>query len=162
MAEASVPGGDLWFERKHGGSRIWRDTGEGREAFRRSSTEAEEDDQEALKWAALEKLPTYNRLHTAILESKGSKRSTGDPTVPVDIRRLGRGERQSLVEKALATNEQDNERLLNRISLRLQRVGIQQPTVEVRFQNLFVNAEVYVGNRALPTLLNFTRNIVEV
>jgi hypothetical protein len=82
--------------------------------------------------------------------------------VPVDIRRLGRGERQSLVEKALATNEQDNERLLNRISLRLQRVGIQQPTVEVRFQNLFVNAEVYVGNRALPTLLNFTRNIVEV
>jgi hypothetical protein len=41
-------------------------------------------------------------------------------------------------------------------------VGIQQPTVEVRFQNLFINAEVYVGNRALPTLLNFTRNIVEV
>jgi ABC-type cobalamin/Fe3+-siderophores transport system ATPase subunit len=40
-------------------------------------------------------------------------------------------------------------------------VGIQQPTVEVRFQNLFINAEVYVGNRALPTLLNFTRNIVE-
>lgn len=120
MAEAAVPEGDLWFERKHGGSRIWRDTGEGRAAFRRSSTEAEEDDQEALKWAALEKLPTYNRLHTAILESTGSKR-TRDPTVPVDVRRLGRGERESLVEKALATNEQDNERLLNRILLRLQR-----------------------------------------
>jgi len=42
------------------------------------------------------------------------------------------------------------------------RVGVQQPTVEVRFQNLSVNAEVYVGTRALPTILNFYRNIVEV
>ncbi len=32
----------------------------------------------------------------------------------------------------------------------------------MRFQNLFVNAEVYVGSRALPTLINFTRNIMEV
>ncbi len=32
----------------------------------------------------------------------------------------------------------------------------------MRFQNLFVNAEVYVGSRALPTLINFTRNILEV
>jgi hypothetical protein len=49
MAQAVVPEGDPWFERKHGGSRIWHDTGEGRVAFRRSSTETEEDDQEALK-----------------------------------------------------------------------------------------------------------------
>ncbi|CAK9229936.1 unnamed protein product [Sphagnum troendelagicum] len=161
MAQAVVPEVDLWFERKRGGSRIWYDTGEGQVAFRRSSTETEEDDQEALKWAALEKLPTYNRFHTAILQESPSKQGSTDPSVPVDVRKLGQRQRQNLVEKALATDEQDNERLLNRIRQRLQRVGIQQPTVEVRFQNLFVNAEVYVGNRALPTLLNFTRNIVE-
>jgi hypothetical protein len=121
MAQAVVPEGDPWFERKHGGSSIWHDTGEGRVAFRRSSTETEEDDQEALKWAALEKLPTYNRFHTAILQESPSKQGSTDPTVPVDVRKLGQRQRQNLVEKALATDEQDNERLLNRIRQRLQR-----------------------------------------
>jgi hypothetical protein len=41
-------------------------------------------------------------------------------------------------------------------------VGLQQPSVEVRFEDLSVNADVYVGSRALPSLTNFTRNIVEV
>ncbi|GAB4850281.1 transcription factor [Ancistrocladus abbreviatus] len=40
-------------------------------------------------------------------------------------------------------------------------VGIQLPTVEVRFKNLTVEADVYVGTRSLPTLLNAARNIVE-
>jgi len=34
--------------------------------------------------------------------------------------------------------------------------------VEVRFQHLFVNADVYFGARALPTLFNFARNVFEV
>jgi len=42
------------------------------------------------------------------------------------------------------------------------RVGIELPTVEVRYQNLKVDAQCYVGNRALPTLWNATRNILEV
>jgi len=42
------------------------------------------------------------------------------------------------------------------------RVGVTQPSVEVRFEDLSVNADVYVGSRALPSLINFTRNIVEV
>jgi hypothetical protein len=36
------------------------------------------------------------------------------------------------------------------------------PKVEVRFQHLFVNADVYFGARALPTLFNFARNAFEV
>jgi hypothetical protein len=36
------------------------------------------------------------------------------------------------------------------------------PKVEVRFQHLFVNADVYFGARALPTLFNFARNVFEV
>ncbi|CAM6058811.1 unnamed protein product [Sphagnum tenellum] len=107
--------------------------------------------------------PRTKRLHTAILQPSAPQGGSNNKelTLPVDVRKLGQGQRQSLIEKALATNEQDNERLLNRINERLHRVGIQQPTVEVRFQNLFVNAEVYVGSRALPTLINFTRNIME-
>ncbi|KAL1156684.1 hypothetical protein V6Z11_A08G107000 [Gossypium hirsutum] len=35
------------------------------------------------------------------------------------------------------------------------------PTIEVRFEHLNVEAEAYVGNRALPTMFNFSVNIVE-
>lgn len=41
------------------------------------------------------------------------------------------------------------------------RVGIRLPTVEVRFQNLTVEADSYIGSRALPTLPNVALNIAE-
>lgn len=44
----------------------------------------------------------------------------------------------------------------------MSRVGLQVPKVEVRFENLNITAEVQTGSRALPTLLNFTRNVLEV
>lgn len=50
----------------------------------------------------------------------------------------------------------------DRFAISVCRVGIQLPTVEVRFENLSIDADVYVGSRALPTLLNFVRNTVEV
>lgn len=42
------------------------------------------------------------------------------------------------------------------------RVGIDIPTIEVRFEHLNVEAEAHEGSRALPTLINFCTNIVEV
>jgi hypothetical protein len=42
------------------------------------------------------------------------------------------------------------------------RVGIEIPKIEVRFQKLSVEGDAYVGTRALPTLLNSTLNAVEV
>jgi ABC-transporter N-terminal len=42
------------------------------------------------------------------------------------------------------------------------RVGIQLPTIEVRYENLSVDAEVHVGNRGLPTVLNSAMNTLEV
>lgn len=41
------------------------------------------------------------------------------------------------------------------------RVGIQLPTVEVRFEHLTIEADCYIGSRALPTLLNTAQNIAE-
>lgn len=41
------------------------------------------------------------------------------------------------------------------------RVGIDLPSIEVRFEHLKVEAEAYVGSRALPTFLNFSVNIIE-
>lgn len=42
------------------------------------------------------------------------------------------------------------------------RVGADLPTVEVRFRDLDVRTLVYLGNRAVPTLLNAYRNQIEV
>ncbi|CAL5427002.1 unnamed protein product [Camellia sinensis] len=35
-------------------------------------------------------------------------------------------------------------------------VGLELPTIEVRFEHLTVDAEAYVGSRALPTIFNFS------
>ncbi|KAJ0020073.1 hypothetical protein Pint_32396 [Pistacia integerrima] len=43
---------------------------------------------------------------------------------------------------------------------RLDRIGLEVPKVEVRFQNLKVVAGVQTGSRALPTLINFTRDLM--
>ena len=40
-------------------------------------------------------------------------------------------------------------------------MGIELPTVEVRFEALTVQARCHVGSRALPTLLNAARNVAE-
>lgn len=117
MAESTVPEGDIWFERKHGGSRDWSDTGSGRIPFKNSSSRRREsDDQIELEWAALEKLPTYHRLRTAILDS-----NDGGAHGTIDVRHLAKGQRTSIVDKALATSEQDNERFLSKVKERLLR-----------------------------------------
>ncbi|GAB2232946.1 hypothetical protein Droror1_Dr00012016 [Drosera rotundifolia] len=54
-----------------------------------------------------------------------------------------------------------NEKFLLRLKSRLDRVGIDIPKIEVRFEHLEVKAEAYVGSRALPSFLNFTTSIFE-
>lgn len=41
-------------------------------------------------------------------------------------------------------------------------VGIENPTIEVRFENLEIKAEVFVGSNAVPTVINFFVNKIEV
>jgi hypothetical protein len=42
------------------------------------------------------------------------------------------------------------------------RVGIQNPTIEVWFEHLTINMEVYVGKQGVPTFTNFFSNKVMV
>ncbi|XWS73072.1 hypothetical protein CRYUN_Cryun02cG0094200 [Craigia yunnanensis] len=132
-------------------SSIWRN--DPMEAFSKSSRE--EDDEEALKWAAIEKLPTYLRVRRGILtEEEGQSRE-------VDIKNLGFIERRNLLERLVKIAEEDNERFLLKLKERIDRVGLDMPTIEVRFEHLTVEAEAYVGSRALPTMFNFSVNILE-
>ncbi|GAB2209755.1 hypothetical protein Droror1_Dr00026978 [Drosera rotundifolia] len=55
-----------------------------------------------------------------------------------------------------------NEKFLLRLKSRLDRVGIDIPKIEVRFEHLEVEAEAYVGSKALPSFLNFTTSIFEL
>ncbi|KAF7830247.1 pleiotropic drug resistance protein 1-like [Senna tora] len=119
------------------------------------STSAREDDEEALKWAAIERLPTYLRMRRSILTSE-----EGDAK-EIDIKQLGFTERKILLERLLKLAEEDNEKFLLKLKQRMERVGLDIPTIEVRFEHVNVEAEVYVGSRALPTLLNFFVNVLE-
>jgi len=123
-----------------------------------------EDDEEALRWAALEKLPTYDRLRKTVLKSfVESDETEGKVAIhkEVDVRKLGMNERQEFIDRLFKVAEEDNERFLRKFRKRIDKVGITLPTVEVRYKNLTVEAECFIGDRALPTLLNSARNTVE-
>ncbi|XP_024523228.1 ABC transporter G family member 35 [Selaginella moellendorffii] len=131
--------------------------------FSRSSTSrtvpAANDDEEALRWAALEKLPTYDRLRTTILKNLQGSRVVHQE---IDVRNLGPLERQILMDNLIQATEEDNEKFLKKLRNRIDRVGIELPTTEVRFENVTINAECMVGGRALPTLWNAVRNTAEM
>lgn len=74
----------------------------------------EEDDEESLKWATLEKLPTYDRIRTGLL--KGAEGST-----QVDVGRFGIDERKILFDRLLKSAEEDNEKLLRKLRDRIDR-----------------------------------------
>ncbi|CAN0910604.1 Pleiotropic drug resistance protein 2 [Linum grandiflorum] len=130
--------------------------------FQRSTTEDDEDD---LKWAVIERLPTYDRLRKGILKqvvgSSGSGEEGEVPLREIDVSNLRVSERKILMERLLKVAEVDNEKLLRRIRERTDHVGIKIPTVEIRFETLSVEGDGYVGTRALPTLANFAVNSVE-
>ncbi|KAK8645854.1 hypothetical protein V6N13_119662 [Hibiscus sabdariffa] len=112
------------------GSSRWRDTG-----FTVFSTSFRQegggdDDEEALKWAAIERLPRFGRVRKALLTT-----SDGE-TCEVDVPKLGVQERKDLMD----------------------RVGIEIPKLEVRYENLRVDAEAYVGSRTVPSFFNFFTN----
>ncbi|XP_058004741.1 pleiotropic drug resistance protein 1 isoform X1 [Hevea brasiliensis] len=121
-----------------------------------STSSREEDDEEALKWAALEKLPTYDRLRKGIFLS-ASKGAVSE----IDVDNLGFQERKTLLERLIKVAEEDNEKFLLKLKNRIDRVGIEIPTIEVRFEHLNIEAEAYVGSSALPSFINFSVSMLE-
>ncbi|KAL8091917.1 hypothetical protein AgCh_034255 [Apium graveolens] len=138
-------------------SSIWRNNGV--DIFSRSSTRDDCDDEEALKWATLQKLTTYNRLKKGLLVMSNGSGENG--IHEVDIQNLGVQEKKELLERLMRDSEGGNEKFLLKLRKRLDRVGIDLPKIEVRFEHLNVDAKVYVGSRALPTFLNSVWNVLE-
>ncbi|XP_014502148.1 ABC transporter G family member 39 [Vigna radiata var. radiata] len=135
-----------------GSSSVWRSSGV--DVF--SGSSRREEDEQELKWAAIEKLPTYLRMTRGILTE-----AEGQPPTEIHINKLGPLQRKNLVERLVKIAEQDNEKFLFKLRDRIDRVGLEIPTIEVRFEHLNVEAEAHVGSRALPTIFNFCIDLLE-
>ncbi|PRQ33210.1 putative xenobiotic-transporting ATPase [Rosa chinensis] len=160
MAAAALAGEGLV---RSGSSMNWRETSmkdmwnDQQDAFQRSERKREEE--EELRWAAIERLPTYDRLKKGMLRQVMSNgRITHDE---VDVTKLGADDKKKLMDSILKVVEDDNEKFLRKLRDRTDRVGIEVPKIEVRFQDLSVEGDAYVGTRALPTLYNSTLNAIE-
>jgi hypothetical protein len=86
-------------------SNIWRNNS--MDVFSKSERE---DDEEALKWASIERLPTYLRIRRSILNNE-----------EVDIKKLGLTERKVLLERLVKIAEDDNEKFLLKLKERMER-----------------------------------------
>ncbi|KAL1802933.1 hypothetical protein ACET3Z_031580 [Daucus carota] len=87
--------------------------------------------------------------------------SDGVELTEVDVKGFGKNEMKDLLDRLMKIPEKDNEGFLLKLKQRLDRVGLEVPTIEVRFEDLTVSAEAYVGSRALPTIQNSCANMVE-
>ncbi|KAJ0986406.1 hypothetical protein J5N97_004762 [Dioscorea zingiberensis] len=121
------------------------------------------EDEEELRWAALERLPFYAQMRTAIIREvvEGEDGRKRYEHREVDVMELELGDRQQFIERLIKVAEVDNERFLQNVRARYDKVGIELPTVEVRFEHVKVKAKCYIGNRAVPTLLNKARDVAE-
>ena len=84
-----------------------------------SLNEQEKDDEVELRWAAVERLPTLDRLHTSLQQLHAAADKDQDqlqaapaPWQAVDVRTLGAAERRTVVDTLIANIHRDNLRLL--------------------------------------------------
>ncbi|CAA6653938.1 unnamed protein product [Spirodela intermedia] len=121
----------------------------------------DQDEEYELQWAAIERLPTSDRLRSALfwrpddVEGEGEERKRE----AVDVTKLGALEKHLFIESLIKHIEDDNLRLLQRQKERIDRVNVKLPTIEVRYENLTVEAECeVVQGKPLPTLWNTTKS----
>ncbi|PRQ53695.1 putative molybdate-transporting ATPase [Rosa chinensis] len=128
------------------------------------SMKENDDDEVELRWAAIERLPTFERIRTSLFGcNKEDDDHEGKSKRVVDVTKLEALERRVFIDKLLKQIEGDNQCLLQKLKERIDRVGLQMPTVEVRYKNLFVEAECeVVQGKPLPTLWNTLKSFLSV
>ncbi|GKV23287.1 hypothetical protein SLEP1_g33035 [Rubroshorea leprosula] len=117
----------------------------------------QDNDEVELQWAAIERLPTFRRVRSSLFPKDGKEENEREV---IDVTKLGALERHVLIEKLITKVEEDNLRLLKKLKERIDRVGLELPTIEVRYQNLCVEAECeVVHGKPLPTLWNTIQGV---
>ncbi|KAH7833611.1 hypothetical protein Vadar_008066 [Vaccinium darrowii] len=130
-----------------------------------NSDGGEPDEEVELAWAAIEKLPLFKQLRTSLLDRNnlyGTDGNKGKAMSVVDVTKLGAEERRLFINNLLKKIEDDNRRLLQKLRERRERVGLEFPTVEVRYKNLCVQAEYLAHEESPPTLSSALKSIFSV
>jgi len=83
--------------------------------FPNSVNREENDDEEALKWAAIQRLPTVARMRRGLLTT-----SEGEVN-EIDVYKLGQQERRYLIDRLVRIADVDNEKLLLKLRDRIHR-----------------------------------------
>ncbi|GAU27716.1 hypothetical protein TSUD_126620 [Trifolium subterraneum] len=104
------------------------ETGRGHSFVRASNAEWVEEDEQDLQMYSLLRLPTQKRINLALMRKPSqefhdseSSSDTKSKMEQIDVRKLNRVYRERVVKEALATNEQDNYKLLSAIKERFNR-----------------------------------------
>ncbi|RID67171.1 hypothetical protein BRARA_D02264 [Brassica rapa] len=128
-------------------------------SFRSSSSRNEDEAEHALQWAEIQRLPSFKQLRSSLVDEEGDDVEKGKRVV--DVTKLGAMERHLMIEKLIKHIENDNLKLLKKIRRRIDRVGLELPSIEVRYKHLSVEAECeVVEGKALPTLWNSLKHII--
>ncbi|KAL3515880.1 hypothetical protein ACH5RR_022782 [Cinchona calisaya] len=119
------------------------------------------DEESALKWTAIERLPTIRRIKSSLFDENIGSESENKRKRVIDVTKIDAPERYLFIEKLIRHVEQDNLRLLQKIRKRMDKTGIELPTVEVRYNNLQIEAECeVVYGKPLPTLWNSFKSML--
>nr|XP_017241624.1 PREDICTED: pleiotropic drug resistance protein 3-like isoform X1 [Daucus carota subsp. sativus] len=127
-------------------------------SFRTNSSSLEDNanDEYLEQWAEINRLPSYRRLRSSLVDynDEGGTLDAKGKRI-VDVSTIGALERHMFIEKLIKHIENDNLRLLHKLRKRINKVGLKLPTVEVRYNNLHVEAECeVVHGKPLPTIWN--------
>lgn len=91
------------------------------DVFSRNSTRrhAIDDEEEELRWAAIERLPTYDRMRKGVLQQAMSDGRVVH--TEVDVTNMGAQDKKQLLARILKVVEDDNEKFLHRLRNRTDR-----------------------------------------
>ncbi|KAE8008363.1 hypothetical protein FH972_004884 [Carpinus fangiana] len=129
--------------------------------------EDNDDDDDAVDQAA-----TFERLHTSTCKPlqtslsdnehvHGGKGDDQKGKTMVDVAKVGALESHLFIDQLLKKIDDDNLRLLKKQKERIDRVGLDLPSVEVRYQNLSVEAECeVVHGKPIPTVWNTLKHVI--
>lgn len=95
--------------------------------FERSMRYREDEDEQELKWAAIERLPTFERVRTSMMKKKMKKElyvledfeTNGFDYEQVDVTKLGIEEKRHLLDCILKNIEEDNLKFLQGLRNRI-------------------------------------------
>ena len=99
----------------------FRSSASGLSSTKGGDADSDADAVYALQWAAIERLPTFDRLRSSLFDEDGDDVGANDTKEKrvIDVTKLGAQERHVFIEKLIKHIEHDNLRLLRKIRNRI-------------------------------------------